>query len=92
MLIESTGMLNFYTCNGAHTLFTGQRERERERERDRDRDRERERERERIRNALAPIKKGALGYNIVPFYGCLRFSSPSRSLSLLPLPSSFSSL
>jgi hypothetical protein len=29
---ESAGMLNFYACKGAHTLFAGQRERERESE------------------------------------------------------------
>ncbi len=34
---------------GAHTLFTGQREREKEREREREREKERERKRERER-------------------------------------------
>jgi len=32
---ESVGMLNFYACKGAYTLFTGQRKREGERERKR---------------------------------------------------------
>jgi hypothetical protein len=31
---ESAGVLNFYACKGADTLFSGQRERERESERD----------------------------------------------------------
>ncbi len=30
---ESAGVLNFYACKGAHTLYTSQREREKERER-----------------------------------------------------------
>ncbi len=37
-------MLNFYACNGAHTLFTSQREKEIHREREREIKRERERE------------------------------------------------
>jgi hypothetical protein len=44
---ESAGMLNFYACKGAHTLFTGQREREKERLRKREIERKRERERKR---------------------------------------------
>jgi hypothetical protein len=37
-----------YACNGAHTLFTGQRERDKKRERERKKEKERERERCRI--------------------------------------------